>query len=178
MIKRLTIFIILAVSTYSNAETNCPEHFSFTARALHSSSEIDICQITSDKPVLIVNTASFCGFTRQFKDLEALHNQYQQQDLIIIGFPSDSFSQESDDEKETAEICYKNFGVTFTMLSTTDVKGDKANKLFKHLESIDEKPSWNFNKYLFDRRGELVEHFGSTTSPTSSKMQKAIKTVL
>ena len=96
-------------------------------RKLHSKDSVDICALMENKTVLVVNTASHCGFTSQFKELEALHKKYKDKGLVIVGFASDDFKQEDADEEKAAEICYLNYGVTFTMLSPTAVTGDKAN---------------------------------------------------
>jgi glutathione peroxidase len=127
---------------------------------------------------LIVNTASHCGFTSQFKGLEELNQQYKEKGLVIVGFASDDFKQEDNDESAAAGICFINFGVTFTMLAPTHVRGDQANDVFKYLNSAAGAPKWNFNKYLLGKDGKVIQHFGSMTSPDASALKKAIEEAL
>src|SRR5690606_26705968 len=136
-------------------------------RKLHSKDTVNICELMENKTVLVVNTASHCGFTSQFKGLEALHKKYKDQGLVVVGFASDDFKQEDGDEEKAAEICYLNYGVTFTMLAPTHVTGDQANPPFKALAQQSEQPKWNFNKYLLGKDGKVVEHFGSKVKPES-----------
>jgi glutathione peroxidase len=128
--------------------------------------------------MLIVNTASNCGFTEQFKDLEALHQKYKDQGLVVIGFPSDDFFQEENDEANTAEVCFVNYGVTFTMLSTSAVRGDDANPIFKHLNAQTSSPNWNFYKYLVSADRKTVQRFNSRTKPLSANLTQAIENSL
>ena len=128
--------------------------------------------------MLIVNTASHCGFTRQFKGLEKLHQAYQRRGLVVIGFPSDDFFQEAGDEAETASVCYKNYGVTFTMTAPIAVRGSDVHPIFKLLAQRSEAPKWNFFKYVVDANGNVVAHFGSRTEPDDEKLISAIEAVL
>lgn len=128
--------------------------------------------------MLIVNTASNCGFTPQFKGLEALHRQYKDAGLVVVGFSSDSFNQEAGTEAKAAEVCYVNYGVTFTMLAPISVKGDDAHPLFRELARQSSGPKWNFNKYVVDSSGKVVRHFNSGTRPNSPLLAENIKGVL
>ncbi len=157
----------------------CPAFLNFEARKLHSSEKINLCSLFKEgKPMLIVNTASHCGFTGQFKGLEALFQTYKTQGLVVVGFPSNSFKQEEASETATATICYQNYGVTFPMFETVDVKGDKAHPLFAYLASKTKAPSWNFNKYLISGKDSTVQQFGSSIAPQDSKLEAAIKAAL
>ena len=158
-----------------SAQADCPDYLQGEYRKLHSSEKITLCQLMENKTVLVVNTASHCGFTSQFKGLEALHKTYQDQGLVVIGFASDDFNQEDKDEEKAASICFVNFGVTFTMLAPTHVSGGQANNLFAYLNREAGAPKWNFNKYLLGKDGKVVEHFGSMVAPDSSKLKKAIE---
>jgi glutathione peroxidase len=157
---------------------SCPAYLDHDLRKLHSNDMVNLCQVSSGKPVLIVNTASHCGYTPQFKQLEALYKQYNQQGLQVVGFASDDFRQEANDEEKAAEVCYVNYGVTFTMIAPTHVRGDKAHPIFRELAKQTQAPSWNFNKYLVDRTGNVVMHFGSSTAPDSPELQQAIDNLL
>lgn len=160
------------------ASAACPPYLNQDFQKLRSSEHINICEAYAGKPLLIVNTASHCGFTPQFKGLQALSEKYKDRGLIVIGFPSDDFHQESKDAEETAEVCYVNYGVKFTMLSASSVKGAKANVVFKELARQTTAPGWNFNEYLVRDDGTVASHFDSTTSPDSSDMEKAIERLL
>ena len=128
--------------------------------------------------VLIVNTASHCGYTPQFKGLQALHEKYKGQGLVVVGFPSDDFQQEAKDEAETAEVCFLNYGVTFTMLSPTVVTGRNANPVFAELARQQRQPGWNFNKYLVTPAGKVTAYFDSNATPDSAQLNQAIGALL
>jgi glutathione peroxidase len=116
--------------------------------------------------VLVVNTASQCGFTPQFAQLQELYAARSDEGLTILGFPSDSFDQELDDAEAISEVCEKNFGVRFPMFAKTSVTGEDAHPLFRRLAAATgEEPRWNFNKYLLDREGNVVGRFDSGEIP-------------
>ncbi|GLX14285.1 glutathione peroxidase [Pseudomonas straminea] len=142
---------------------------------LRSKDKIDLCEQFAGKPLMVVNTASFCGFTSQFEGLEALNKRYRDKGLEILGVPSDSFKQESDDAEETAKVCYVNYGVTFTMSETQPVTGDKAIPLFKELARQTAAPRWNFFKYVIDRQGQVIARFSSMTKPDDPELISAIE---
>lgn len=160
------------------AQAACPDYLQGEYRKLHSTSSVNLCELVENKPVLVVNTASHCGFTSQFKELEALHKRYKDKGLVVVGFASDDFKQEDKSEEKAAEICFVNFGVTFTMLAPTSVTGDSANPLFKALAQASSQPKWNFNKYLLDKNGQLVQHFGSRVKPDAPELIKALEAQL
>jgi glutathione peroxidase len=144
---------------------------------LRGAAELDLCALTAGKAVLFVNTASFCGYTPQFTGLEALHQRYRDEGLVVIGFPSDDFLQESEDAAETANICYVNYGVTFPMSAEIKVRGADAHPLFRDLHAAGQ-PSWNFNKYLVGRDGNLIRRFGSNTDPDAPELIADIQQAL
>lgn len=126
--------------------------------------------------VLVVNTASQCGYTPQFADLQELYAARKDDGFTILGFPSDSFNQELDDAQAIKEVCEKNFGVAFPMFAKTRVTGDDASPLFKALAAATgEEPSWNFNKYLLDRDGKVVGKFDSGDIP-AEQIDELLKT--
>ena len=131
------------------------------------------------KPYLIVNTASKCGFTRQYAPLQKLYDRFHDQGLQMIAVPSDDFNQELDTDQEVKAFCELTYGIDMPMSVTTSVKGDKAHPFFKSLkEESGFVPSWNFNKVLIDRDGNLAATWGSTTNPMSTKIITAIKASL
>lgn len=162
--------ICLALFSLVAAGDGCPDWLDVDVRKLRSDEMVNLCELKRDKVLLIVNTASECGFTPQFKGLEALYQKYGDQGLEIVGFPSDSFRQEHDSEEKTAEICYVNYGVTFPVMSTSPVKGETANPVFAHLGETLGAPKWNFYKYLIGRDGQPVAVFDSRTKPESEAL--------
>ena len=127
------------------------------------------------KPILIVNTASRCGFTPQYADLQNLFLNYKNSDLTIIATTSNSFNQEYLDTEDIKQICLVNYGVGFVTSSPMDVKGSNAHPIYSWIEeAYNEKPKWNFYKYLFDRNGQLIESWSSMTKPDSSKITNQI----
>jgi glutathione peroxidase len=174
-LKSLLGLVMTMVTTSAFA---CPEYLQGEYRKLHSKDSVNICELMENKTVLVVNTASHCGFTSQFKELEALHKKYKDKGLVVVGFASDDFKQEDADEEKAAEICYLNYGVTFTMLAPTHVTGEQANPVFKALAAQAKEPKWNFNKYLVGKDGKLIEYFGSMTKPDSPKLAAAIEAQL
>jgi glutathione peroxidase len=156
----------------------CPDYMQHNMRQLHSQNEVNLCQLLEQKTVLVVNTASHCGFTPQFKGLEQLHQTYADKGLVVVGFASDDFFQEDKDESKAADICYQNYGVTFTMLAPTSVRGKDANPVFKMLNETVGSPRWNFTKYLIDKEGEVVSRFGTRIEPNDPKLLKTIESLL
>ena len=126
------------------ASANCSGLLQHTALRLQDEKPQSLCQY-SGKVVIVVNTASFCGFTSQYEGLEALHAKYQDRGLVVLGFPSNDFSQETGSNKQIADFCENTFGVKFPMFVKTSVTGPDASALFKALAA---KTGWNFGKYL------------------------------
>lgn len=176
--KTLIPALLLLLATSAQAETPCPDWLQHDMNKLHSKQVLNLCDLTRGRVALIVNTASDCGYTPQFKGLEKLYEQYKDKGFVIVGFPSDSFDQERDDAAETAKVCYINYGVTFPMLATSPVKGEQANPVFRHLDNALGEPKWNFNKYLIDRDGKPVKHFESDTKPDDEELLSAIEGLL
>jgi glutathione peroxidase len=172
------LLTLLTMAGSAVAANTCPAFLNQDFRKLRSSETLNICKAFAGKPLLIVNTASHCGFTPQFKGLQELHDKYKDRGLVVVGFPSDDFNQEDAEENKTAEICYLNYGVKFPMLAVSHVKGADANAVFKELNRRSSEPSWNFNKYLLSADGQQVTHYGSRTTPESAELTQAIEAVL
>jgi len=138
-----------------------------------------------DKVILIVNTASECGFTPQYQGLEELYQEFKDKGLVVLGFPSNDFGgQEPLEGKEIETFCSINYGVSFPIFEKTKVKGKEASDLFKFLSdkkqngNVNISPKWNFQKYLINKNGEVVDYFLSTTTPNSGKIKRAIEKLL
>ena len=160
------------------ADDECPAWKDQTFRKLHSAETFNLCESFPNQPMLIVNTASHCGFTPQFSALEAVYQRFRNEGFTVVGFASDDFRQAAENEEIAAEICYKNFGVTFTMAAPISVKGENASPLFQQLAAKTQAPDWNFNKYLVSADGERVEYFSSGELPNSPEMIEKISALL
>lgn len=167
-----------STSALADETAPCPAFLDHDLPKLHSKDSVNLCEFAAGKPMLVVNTASHCGFTGQFKGLEALHQRYSKLGLVVVGFASDDFNQEAKTEEEAADICFKNFGVTFTMIAPGPVTGAQATPVFAHINQQSKAPRWNFTKYLLNEKGEVIERFGSTTKPDSQALTQAIESIL
>ena len=134
-----------------------------------------------NKAVLVVNTASYCGFTKQYEGLQKLWEKYEQKGLIVLGIPSDSFNQEKKSNNDVKEFCEVNFDITFPLTTITDVKGENAHEIFKWAKKNYGKsaiPKWNFYKILINKDGKVEDTFSSLTKPTSQKIIQKIEKIL
>ena len=134
-----------------------------------------------NKVILIVNTASYCGFTKQYTDLQELWDKYKSRGLIILGVPSNSFNQEKNSNSEVKEFCKVNFDINFPLTTITEVKGDNAHDLFKWAKNNHGKsaiPKWNFHKILINKEGKVEDTFTSFTNPMSKKIVSKIENIL
>ena len=134
-----------------------------------------------NKVVLITNTASYCGFTKQYSDLQKLWQKYKEEGLIVLGVPSNSFNQEKSNEKDVKDFCEVNFNINFPMTKITEVKGDDAHDIFKWAKKNYGKsavPKWNFHKILINKKGKVEDTFASFTNPMSNKITSKIESLL
>ena len=134
-----------------------------------------------NKVVLLVNTASYCGFTKQYADLQILWDTYKSDGLIVLGIPSNSFNQEKNNNSEVKEFCKVNFNINFPLSAITEVKGDNAHDLFKWAKNNHGKsaiPKWNFHKILINKEGKVEDTFTSFTNPMSEKLVGKIENIL
>ncbi|MFA9215850.1 MAG: glutathione peroxidase [Sphingomonadaceae bacterium] len=161
------------------AAGSCPAILKQTFNRLQDEAPQDLCQY-SGKVVLVVNTASYCGFTNQYEGLEAMYAKYAPKGLVVLGFPSNDFGkQEPGSSKEIADFCYNTYGVKFPMFSKSVVSGPNPNPLYVNLIKITGKtPGWNFHKYLIDRNGKVIESFPSKVTPTDKQLVGAVEKAL
>ena len=134
-----------------------------------------------DKVVLIVNTASYCGFTKQYDELQNLWNEYNAKGLIVLGIPSNSFNQEKGTNSEVKDFCEVNFNITFPLSAITEVKGENAHEIFKWAKTSfgnSAVPKWNFHKILVNKNGQIEDTFASFPKPLSNKIIKKIEAIL
>jgi glutathione peroxidase len=172
----LSALALFSMVSSAWAET-CPGVLNYQAQKLRSSESIDFCAAFKGKVVLVVNTASNCGYTPQFQGLEALYQKYKDRGLAVVGFPSNDFFQEFENSEDTAKVCYLNYGVTFPMLNKSSVKGASANPLFQSLiQATGKPPKWNFHKYLIAKDGKSVTAYESNVRP--EQLDATIQTLL
>ncbi|WP_411970126.1 glutathione peroxidase [Paucibacter sp. Y2R2-4] len=175
------LLLASAATAAQAAPAACPAVLQREMPRLQDEKPQSLCQYAG-KVVLVVNTASFCGFTSQYKALETLSSRYAERGLVVLGFPSNDFgSQEPGSNKEIAEFCENTFNVKFPMFSKSVVKPGKpdTNPLFADLaKSTGSSPKWNFHKYLISRDGKQVESFGSMTDPLSRSITDEVERLL
>ena len=162
----------------SPAPAACPALLKQSFKRLQDEAPQDLCQYAG-KVVLVVNTASYCGYTKQYEGLEKLYAKYSPRGLVILGFPSNDFKQESASTKEIADLCYNTYGVKFPMFAPTVVSGANANPLHTALaQQTGKEPKWNFTKYLIGRDGKVIEHFPSKVTPQDPQLVSKLEGAL
>jgi len=182
--KTLTLIFVAAIGgaypAMTTANPECAPALDFEMRRLAGDETVRLCDVYRDKVVLVVNTASKCGFTGQYEGLEALYDEYKDRGLVVLGFPSNDFAnQEPGNEQEIEKFCRLTYSVQFPMFEKIHVKKGKAAPLYQYLaEQTGAYPKWNFYKYLIGRDGQVVDYFSSITSPQSRKMVDAIERLL
>ena len=161
------------------AAANCPALWQQQFKRLQDEAPQALCQYAG-KVVLVVNTASYCGFTGQYQGLEALYARYKARGLVVLGFPSNDFGQqEPGSGKEIADFCFNTYGVKFPMFSKTVVVGTGRSPLYAALaKASGEAPQWNFHKYLVDRQGRVTGSFASSVKPDDKRLMAAIERAL
>ena len=178
---RLMAFVLVlaalsgAAPGHAAAETPaCPATLNHVFERLQDEKPQSLCQY-SGKVLLVVNTASYCGFTPQYQGLEALYSKYRDRGLVVLGFPSNDFAQETGGNRQIAEFCENTYGVKFPMFAKSSVRGDQANPLFRQLaQATGRAPMWNFYKYLIARDGKVVANYTSLTTPGDAALLKEI----
>jgi glutathione peroxidase len=175
----------IALSSAARAESPpaatdaCPELLNYSFNRLQTGKPESLCQYRG-KVVLIVNTASYCGYTHQYEGLEALYRKYKSRGLVVVGFPSNDFGgQEPGSNKEIAEFCRLTYGVEFPMFEKSSVTSIKTNPLYAELLArTGQSPKWNFHKYLVDRDGRQVTSFGTRVEPDNGDLVGAVERML
>jgi glutathione peroxidase len=159
--------------------TACPALLSHRFARLQDEAPQNLCQYAG-KVLLVVNTASYCGFTRQYEGLEALHAKHAQRGLVILGFPANDFGQqEPGNAQAIADLCFNTYGVKFPMFSKTTGVGPQRNAFYTQLfQATKAAPQWNFHKYLIARDGRTVSSFQSAVEPGSAPLTVAIEAAL
>ncbi len=156
----------------------CPALLNKSMPLLQDDKPQNLCQY-SGKVLLVVNTASYCGFTPQYEGLEKLYARYEKRGLVVLGFPSNDFNQEMKDNKAIADFCFNTYGVKFPMFAKTSVTGQTAHPFYAALQKASgTAPKWNFHKYLIDRQGRLVANYTSLTGPLDAKLTSRIEELL
>jgi len=157
----------------------CPAILKHSFNRLQDEAPQNLCQYAG-KVVLVVNTASYCGFTSQYEGLEALYGKYKDKGLVVLGFPSNDFGkQEPGTNKEIADFCFNTYAVKFPMFSKTVVSGPNRTALYAQLaKETGTTPKWNFYKYLIDRNGRVVDSYNSLTKPLSKSLVGDIEKLL
>lgn len=177
----LTVLASVATAAEKEKSPSAPKALSFKMKNLEGK-EVQLKKY-SGKVVLVVNVASKCGLTdSNYKGLQKIYDKYQDKGLAILGFPCNQFGrQEPGSSKEISKFCTKNYGVTFDVFEKVDVNGDEACGLYKHLTELDAKPkgpgevTWNFEKFLIDRSGNVVGRFAPNVKPTDNKLVTSIE---
>ncbi|GKT22859.1 glutathione peroxidase [Acidovorax sp. SUPP3334] len=161
--------------TVGTEDGTCPPLLRHTPLRLQDELPQPLCQYRN-RVLLIVNTASYCGFTGQYQGLEALHTRYKDRGFTVLGFPSNDFSQEGGSNAQIADFCESTFGVKFPMFAKSRVKGADASPLYLELKAQSgESPRWNFHKYLVGRDGKVVGSFASAVEPGDPRLVRAIE---
>ena len=178
MMKRFATAVILF--SFPWFAMGCPETLNFNKRQLAGEKVVNLCEAYQDKVVLIVNTASKCGYTYQYEGLESIYRKYKDRGLVVLGFPSNDFAaQEPGNEAQIQSFCRNTYSVEFPMFEKSRVRKGVAEPLYETLASLSgEYPKWNFHKYLLDRSGKLVGSFASRIEPDGKEITSAIEELL
>ncbi len=179
MSRILVLLILVLAPPWMALAGDCPASLDFQMRPLASDRAESLCERYAGKVLLVVNTASQCGFTSQYEGLDVLYDRYREQGLVVLGFPSNDFAQEPGGEKDIQNFCRLNYGVRFPMYEKIGVSGAAAHPFYRQLAlGGGGYPQWNFYKYLLDRNGAVVALFPSRTRPDDPQLIAAIEKLL
>lgn len=180
--RQSLLFALLLALVAAPAAVNarvCPELLDVSVRSLNENRVVNLCDEYLGKVLLVVNTASKCGYTGQYAELEKIYAKLKDEGLVVLGFPSNDFGgQEPGNEKQIQEFCINTYAVKFPMFQKTRVKRHHADPLYQRLGAQAGFPGWNFHKYLIDRNGNLVDSFPSPVSPVSDQILTSIQRLL
>ena len=181
-ILRCALLSSLLIGVHASAQTPataaCPATLSHTVQRLQDEAPQNLCQYAG-KVILVVNTASYCGYTVQYEGLEKLYAKYNDQGLVLLGFTSNDFAQEPGANKEIAEFCNNTYGVKFPMFAKTSVSGPNSNPFYQSLMKAGaQPPKWNFHKILLDRKGNVLASYPSKVTPADKKLVADIEQAL
>ena len=179
-VRAVALFLLSALSLSAFADGGtCSVNLDFTKRYLASDESVRLCDAYSDKVLLIVNTASYCGFTSQFEGLEVLQKKYADRGFSVLGFPSNDFFQDPRSEEKIREFCDLTYEVKFPMFEKSKVAKRHAEPLYEALgKEAGQFPKWNFHKYLLDKQGHVVGSFGPTVAPDNGELIAKIESLL
>ena len=181
MKKKILISLTIIMFFFKNSAMANYEKIFFDFKIESITGELINFNDYKDKVILIVNTASYCGFTKQYEELQELWDRYRSKGLIVLGIPSNSFNQEKTNNLEIKKFCEVNFNINFPLSTITEVKGKNAHDLFKWAEKNYGKsaiPKWNFHKILINKEGKIEDTFVSFTKPMSKKIVQKIEEIL
>lgn len=179
--KLKTTVLTLASTLFSTSTiaADAIDLLNHTLPSLSDKSEIHLKEHYAGQVILVVNTASACGFTSQYEGLETLYKKYQSQGFVVLGFPSNDFFQERGSDEDVITFCKKNYGVTFPIFRKSAVKGKNANPFYQDLiKASGKSPKWNFFKYLIGRDGHIIGVYKSSEKPLNSPLEQAIISAL
>tara|TARA_Y100000591_G_C21451677_1_gene506448 strand:+ start:75 stop:620 length:546 start_codon:yes stop_codon:yes gene_type:complete len=181
MKKKVLLSLVIIMIFFKNSALGNYEKIFYDLNIESISGETINFSDYKDKVVLITNTASYCGFTSQYEELQDLWEKYKSKGLIVLGVPSNSFNQEKTSDTDIKEFCEVNFNITFPLSTITKVKGEDAHELFKWAKENHGRsaiPKWNFHKILINKQGKIEETFASFTKPSSKKIIYKIESIL
>ena len=181
MKKIISIGLLFIMIFFKNSASANYEKIFYDLKIESISGEMIYFKEYKNKVILIVNTASYCGFTNQYEELQELWEKYKSKGLIVLGVPSNSFNQEKNNNLEVKNFCEINFDINFPLSSITEVKGENAHTLYKWAKNNYGKsaiPKWNFHKILINREGKIEDTFASFTKPMSKKLINIIEKIL
>ena len=181
MKKISVVVIVLFMFFFKTSTTANYENVFFDFKIKSITGEIINLKDFENKVILLVNTASYCGFTKQYEDLQKLWDTYKSNNFMVLGVPSNSFNQEKNNDDDVKDFCEVNFSINFPLSTITEVKGKNAHEIFKWAKSNYGNtaiPKWNFHKILINKEGKIEDTFASFTKPMSSKLIKKIEGML
>ena len=181
MKKKIFIILVILMFNFNSTANAKYKKLFFDLNIKSNNGDILNLKDYKNNVVLIVNTASYCGFTNQYADMQKLWDKYKNKGLLVIGVPSNSFNQEKNEDTEVKKFCEVNFNINFPLTSITSVKGDDAHEIYKWARENHGKsaiPKWNFHKILINKDGKVAETYSSFTNPMSKKVISKIETLL